>query len=312
MSTIEKSSFEWVGANSAESESITRPSTSYWRDAMHRLSKNKAAMVCLIIIALITLLAIIVPFVSPYSMSEQHLTHCYAQIGYKDPMDGHIHILGTDYLGRDVFTRIWYGARISLFIAYSAVFINFIVGILYGGIAGYVGGNVDNVMMRIIEIINGIPYLIIVVLLMMVMPPGPMTIVVAYSMVGWTSMARLVRGQILTLKQQDYVVAARVMGARPARIIAKHLLPNTLSIVIVAITLEIPNAIFTEAFLSFIGLGVPVPWASWGTLANDGVKVFQVYPAQLIVPAICISITMLSFNLLGDGLRDALDPRLRR
>jgi oligopeptide transport system permease protein len=312
MSTIEKSSFEWVGANSAESESITRPSTSYWRDAMHRLSKNKAAMVCLIIIALITLLAIIVPFVSPYSMSEQHLTHCYAQIGYKDPMDGHIHILGTDYLGRDVFTRIWYGARISLFIAYSAVFINFIVGILYGGIAGYVGGNVDNVMMRIIEVINGIPYLIIVVLLMMVMPPGPMTIVVAYSMVGWTSMARLVRGQILTLKQQDYVVAARVMGARPARIIAKHLLPNTLSIVIVAITLEIPNAIFTEAFLSFIGLGVPVPWASWGTLANDGVKVFQVYPTQLIVPAICISITMLSFNLLGDGLRDALDPRLRR
>lgn len=312
MSTIEKSSFEWVGANSAESESITRPSTSYWRDAMHRLSRNKAAMVCLIIIALITLLAIIVPFVSPYSMSEQHLTHCYAQIGYKDPVDGHIHILGTDYLGRDAFTRVWYGARISLFIAYSAVFINFIVGILYGGIAGYVGGNVDNVMMRIIEVINGIPYLIIVVLLMMVMPPGPMTIVVAYSMVGWTSMARLVRGQILTLKQQDYVVAARVMGARPARIIAKHLLPNTLSIVIVAITLEIPNAIFTEAFLSFIGLGVPVPWASWGTLANDGVKVFQGYPAQLIIPAVCISITMLSFNLLGDGLRDALDPRLRR
>lgn len=312
MSTIDKSRFEWVGANSAESETISRPSTSYWRDAMHRLSKNKAAMICLGFIVLITLCAVLIPFFSPYTMSEQHLTHTYASIGYKDAVDGHLHIFGTDYLGRDVFTRIWYGARISLFIAFSAALICFFIGVLYGGIAGYVGGNVDNIMMRIIEIINGIPYLIIVVLLMIIMPPGPMTIVIAYAAVGWTNMARLVRGQVLSLKQQDYVIAAKVMGAKPSRIVIKHLLPNTLSIVIVDITLEIPNAIFTEAFLSFIGLGVPVPWASWGTLANDGVKVFQMYPAQLMIPAICISLTMLSFNLLGDGLRDALDPRLRR
>lgn len=312
MSLVEKSKFEWVGANSAESESISRPSTSYWRDAMHRLSKNKIAMVCASIIILITLASIIIPMVSPYTMSEQHLTHTDAPMGFMDKTDGHLHIFGTDTLGRDIFTRIWYGARISLIISFAAVFINFIIGVIYGGIAGYVGGAVDNLMMRIIELINGIPYLIIVILLMMVMEPGIMTIILAYSMVGWTNMARLVRGQIIGLKQQDYIVAAKVMGARPSRIIGKHLLPNTLSIVIVSITLEIPQAIFTEAFLSYIGLGVPIPLASWGTLANDGSKVFQTLPSQLIIPAICISVTMLSFNLLGDGLRDALDPKLRR
>ncbi|MDF2841907.1 MAG: oppC [Herbinix sp.] len=312
MNEIEKDQFEWVGANTKDSEGINRPSTSYWRDAMHRLSRNKAAMVCLFIIIVIALFSIIIPMVSPYTMSEQHLTHTYAKMGYKDPVDGHVHLFGTDTLGRDIFTRIWYGARISLFISLTAVFVNFIVGMIYGGISGFVGGSVDNIMMRIIEIINGIPYLIIVVLLMMVIPPGVMTMVIAYATVGWTGMARLVRGQIMSLKQQDYVVAAKVMGGKPARIIGKHLLPNTFSVVIVNITLAIPSAIFTEAFLSYIGLGVPVPLASWGTLANEGSRVFQMYPSQLVIPAICISLTMLSFNLLGDGLRDALDPKLRR
>lgn len=312
MTKIDKSQFEWVGANAMDSETISRPSTSYWKDAMHRLSKNKAAMVCLFIIIAITLLSIIIPFVSPYTMSEQHLSHTYAPMGFQDAADGHLHLFGTDSLGRDIFTRIWYGARISLFISFAAVFVNFIIGIIYGGISGFLGGNVDNVMMRIIEIINGIPYLIIVVLLMMVIPAGTMTMVIAYATVGWTGMARLVRGQIMSLKQQDFVVAAKVMGGKPFRIIFKHLLPNALSVVIVNITLAIPSAIFTEAFLSYIGLGVPVPLASWGTLANEGSRVFQMYPSQLIIPAICISMTMLSFNLLGDGLRDALDPKLRR
>ena len=312
MTKIDKSQFEWVGANAVDSETIARPSTSYWKDAMHRLSKNKAAMVCLFIIVAITLLSFIIPFVSPYNMSEQHLSHTYAPMGYTDSVDGHMHLFGTDSLGRDIFTRVWYGARISLFISFAAVFVNFIIGMIYGGISGYLGGTVDNIMMRIIEIINGIPYLIIVVLLMMVIPPGTMTMVIAYATVGWTGMARLVRGQIMSLKQQDYVVAAKVMGGKPSRIIAKHLLPNTFSVVIVNITLAIPSAIFTEAFLSYIGLGVPVPLASWGTLANEGSRVFQMYPSQLIIPAICISLTMLSFNLLGDGLRDALDPKLRR
>jgi oligopeptide transport system permease protein len=279
---------------------------------MRRLSKNKTAMAALIIIIVITLCSIFVPIFSPYTMSEQHLTHTNAPIGFRDEQDGHIHLFGTDSLGRDIFTRIWYGGRISLFISFSAVLVNFIIGIIYGGIAGYVGGTLDNIMMRIIEIVNGIPYLIIVVLLMMVLPAGTMTMVIAYATVGWTGMARLVRGQVMSLKQQDYVVAAKVMGAKPARIIGKHLLPNTLSVVIINITLSIPSAIFTEAFLSYIGLGVPVPLASWGTLANEGSKVFQLYPSQLVIPAICISLTMLSFNLLGDGLRDALDPRLRK
>lgn len=309
---IDKSQFEWIGPDTAISEAITRDSTSYWQDAMRRLSKNKTAMAALIIIIVITLCSIFVPIFSPYTMSEQHLTHTNAPIGFRDEQDGHIHLFGTDSLGRDIFTRIWYGGRISLFISFSAVLVNFIIGIIYGGIAGYVGGTLDNIMMRIIEIVNGIPYLIIVVLLMMVLPAGTMTMVIAYATVGWTGMARLVRGQIMSLKQQDYVVAAKVMGAKPARIIGKHLLPNTLSVVIINITLSIPSAIFTEAFLSYIGLGVPVPLASWGTLANEGSKVFQLYPSQLVIPAICISLTMLSFNLLGDGLRDALDPRLRK
>ncbi len=312
MSSIDKSQFELVGARTGESETIRRPITSYWKDAMVRLSKNKAAMVCLAIIVIITLCSIFIPMFSPYTMSEQHLSHTDAPIGFKDPTDGHLHIFGTDTLGRDIFTRLWDGARVSLGIAFAAVFINFLIGVIYGGISGYLGGAVDNLMMRIIEIINGIPYLIIVILLMMVLPPGVLTMVIAYATVGWTGMARLVRGQIMTLKQQDFVVAAKVMGAKPSRIIAKHLLPNTLSVVIVNITLAIPSVIFTEAFLSYIGLGVPVPHASWGTLASDGSQVFQMYPSQLFIPAICISLTMLSFNLLGDGLRDALDPKLRR
>lgn len=312
MEKIDKSLFEWVGANSQESETISRPSVSYWKDAMGRLKKNKAAMVCAVIIILIALLAIFVPMLSPFTSSEQHYAHTNEGMFFKDPTDGHMHLFGTDTLGRDVFTRVWHGARVSLFISITAVFVNVIIGIIYGGIAGYIGGTVDNIMMRFIEIINGIPYLIIVILLMMVIPAGTMTMVIAYATVGWTGMARLVRGQIMSLKEQDYVVAARVMGAKPARIIGKHLVPNSLSVIIVNITLAIPSAIFTEAFLSFIGLGVPVPLSSWGTLANEGIKVFQMYPSQLVVPAVCISLTMLSFNLLGDGLRDALDPRLRR
>lgn len=312
MDKIEKSSFEWVGGNAAESESISRPNTSYWKDAMHRLKKNKAAMVCLGIIILISLLSIIIPMVSPYTISEQHYAHTDAPMGFKDPIDGHTHIFGSDTLGRDIFTRIAAGGRVSLFIAISAVFVNCIIGIIYGGISGYAGGAVDNIMMRIIEVINGIPYLIIVILLMMVLEPGVMTMVIAYAAVGWTGMARLVRGQIMGLKQQDYIVAAKVMGAKPSRIILKHLIPNTLSVVIVNITLAIPSVIFTEAFLSYIGLGVPVPKSSWGIMASDGSMVFQTYPSQLVIPAVCICLTMLSFNLLGDGLRDALDPRLRR
>ena len=223
-----------------------------------------------------------------------------------------MHLFGTDTLGRDLYTRIWMGGRVSLIIAVTTALVDLVLGCIYGGISGYFGGTLDIIMMRILEIINGIPYLIIVILLMMVMEPGMMTIIIAYSIVGWIPMARLVRGQVVALKQQEYIAAAEAMGASPARIIARHLLPNTLSVVIVRVTLAIPNAIFSEAYLSYIGLGIPLPKCSWGSLAQLGIQNFRMYPWQLLIPAICISLTMLAFNMFGDGLRDAFDPKLRR
>lgn len=312
MVRINPNDFEVVGVDIESSDAIYRPSTSYWRDAMRRMLKNKTAIICAIFLVIVILMAIIVPMVSPYGISDQHVQHTFAPAFFTDPSDGHMHIFGTDDLGRDLFTRVWSGARISLFIAFTAVLVNVFIGVIYGGISGFAGGMVDNLMMRFLELVNGIPYLLIIILLMMVMEPGVATMIIAYSAVGWTRMARLVRGQVMSLKEQDFVIAAKTMGASPNRIIMKHLLPNTLSVVIVNITLSIPDAIFTEAFLSFIGLGVPIPLASWGTLANAGVRVFQQYPIQLAMPALFICLTMLSFNLLGDALRDALDPRLRR
>lgn len=314
MEKIDSAKFKWVGSNAEAREGIARKSVTYWRDAMNRLVKNKVAFVCAIVIILLILCSIIIPLFSPFDGREQHYSHTNAGFWTECTEKGatHHHLFGTDTLGRDLFTRSWEGGRVSLMIAFAAVFINFIVGIVYGGIAGYFGGGLDNVMMRIIEIINGIPYLIIVVLLMLVLPQGVLTIVVAYATVGWTGMARLVRGQIISLKEQEFVVAAKAMGAGAPRIIARHLLPNALSVVIVNVTLAIPSAIFTEAWLSYLGLGVPVPNSSWGMLCQSGALAFQTYPIQLAVPAVLICLTMLSFNLLGDGLRDALDPRLRR
>lgn len=317
MATIEKSRFEWVGSDPENREGIARESITYWKDAMNRLYKNKVAVVCFVLICLIILSCVIIPFFSPFTSSEQHLGELNQGFFTKCTdarYDGHdhIHIFGTDSLGRDLFTRAFEGGRVSLIIAFAAVAVNLVIGLIYGGISGYIGGMVDNIMMRIVEIINGIPYLIVVILLLMVMPKGIFTMVIAYGITSWTGMARLVRGQILQLKSQEFVVAAEAMGAKSSRIIARHLVPNALSVIIINITMAIPSAIFTEAFLSYLGLGVPVPQPSWGVLAQDGQQHFMVYPYQLIIPAAFISITMLSFNLLGDGLRDALDPRLRR
>ncbi len=317
MEKIDKSRFAWVGADPEHREGISRPSVTYWKDAMNRLRRNPVAMVCLCIIVLLILACVIIPFVTPFDSREQHLAESNAGFFTKcvdERYEGQnlIHVFGCDRLGRDLLVRTFDGGRVSLMIAFSAVFVNLIIGMIYGGISGYFGGVVDNIMMRIVEVVNGIPYLIVVVLLMMVLPKGIFTMVVAYATVGWTGMARLVRGQCLALKNQEFVVAAEAMGAKASRIIARHLLPNTLSVIIINVTLAVPSAIFTEAFLSYIGMGVPVPQPSWGMLAQEGASVFQTYPAQLWIPAIAISLTMLSFNLLGDGLRDALDPRLRR
>lgn len=317
MEHIDKARFQHIGESAHDREAIKRPNLTFTQDAMRRLVQNKVALVCLVVILVMTLFSAFAPILSPFDYHEQHYTHTNAGMwtvcndesveGY-----GHIHIFGTDKLGRDTWTRIWMGGRVSLIIAVASAIIDLILGSIYGGVSGYFGGTVDIIMMRILEIINGIPYLIIVILLMMIMEPGMITIIVAYSLVGWIPMARLVRGQVVALKTQEYITAAEAMGASPVRLIKNHLLPNTLSVVIVRVTLSIPSAIFSEAYLSYIGLGVKVPLCSWGSLAQAGIENFRLYPVQLFIPAICISLTMLAFNLFGDGLRDAFDPKLRR
>lgn len=222
------------------------------------------------------------------------------------------YLFGTDQLGRDVLVRQLYGARISLSVAFVAVLVNFVIGVSYGGISGYLGGRTDLVMMRIVEIISTIPLTLYVILMMVVLKSGLISVVLAIGTVYWVDMARVVRGQILTLKSQDYVAAARTMGAPTRWIMLRHLLPNTVGPILVTATMLIPSAIFIESFMSFIGLGVTPPQASWGTLTSDAVETLRRYPHQLFFPATAISLTMFAFNFLGDGLRDALDPRLRQ
>ena len=308
--SIDSSEFEWIGQDLDKMQDIGRPSISYWQDAFGRLKKDKAAIIFISILAIITVCAIIIPMIYPYGYADLHRQHINAAMFFSDGTC--FHVFGTDGMGRDMFVRIWEGARISLGIAFVSVLVNGLIGVIYGGISGYFGGRIDDIMMRIVEIVNGIPYLLVVILLMTVMDRGMTTIIIALVAVGWVGMARLVRGQVIQLKEQEYVIAAKTMGVSTSRIIIKHLVPNLLSIIIVNLTLAIPSAIFNEAFLSFIGLGVRVPLASWGTLAQEGITNFRYYPSQLLIPAFFISITMLSFNLLGDKLRDAFDPRLRR
>ena len=317
MEHIDKSRFAHVGESAHDREAIARPSLTFAQDAVRRLVKNRVALVCVILIILLSAMSAFAPLFSAFDYREQHYSHTNAKMftvcnEEGAPGYGHMHLFGTDTLGRDLYTRLWMGGRVSLIIAVSTAIIDLILGCIYGGISGYFGGTLDIIMMRILEIINGIPYLIIVILLMMVLEPGMITIIIAYSVVGWIPMARLVRGQVVALKQQEYVAAAEAMGASPARVIARHLLPNTLSVVIVRVTLAIPNAIFSEAYLSYIGLGIPLPRCSWGSLAQLGIQNFRMYPWQLLIPAVCISLTMLAFNMFGDGLRDAFDPKLRR
>ncbi|WP_058486597.1 ABC transporter permease [Defluviitalea phaphyphila] len=222
------------------------------------------------------------------------------------------HWFGTDEFGRDLFTRLWEGGRISFFIAFISVFVTSIFGIFYGGISGYLGGRIDDILMRIIEVLMTVPDMLYTILLLTFMDPGIKPIMIVLIATGWMGTARIVRGEVMRLKHSEYVIAAQTLGADAKRIILKHLIPNTMGPIIVNMTMMIPKMIFAEAFLSFIGLGVPVPYASWGVLANQGAKIFRQFPHQLLIPAIAISLTMFAFNLLGDGLRDALDPRLRK
>lgn len=288
-----------------ERERISRPSLTAWQDGWLRLKQNKAAVVSLFIIIVIVALALLAPIFSPYDFAQTD----YSAI-YQPPSAAHL--FGTDGFGRDQFTRIWYGTRISLLIGFVAACLDLFVGVTYGAVSALMGGKVDAIMQRIIEVLVGIPHLIIVILLMMVLPAGVGTIIVALAITGWVNMARLVRARILQLKGQEFVMAAQVLGTSQKNIILRHLIPNTVGVIVINAMFTIPSAIFTEAFLSFIGIGLSEPKASLGVLINNGYSVLQNSPYLLICPAIVIVLIMVCFSILGDGLRDALDPRMSK
>lgn len=302
---IDKSLFEPLKKDQKAINTIVRPSETYLQDAWRRLKENKVAVFSLCLLIVLILLAIIGPFFTKYNYSD-------TDIMSGDLGPSTLHWFGTDSLGRDLFVRTLWGARISLSVGVVSATINFVIGVVYGGISGFYGGKIDNIMMRLVEIIWSVPTLLYVVLLMVLLGSGLINIYIALGISYWAGMARMVRGQVLSLKQQEFVLAAKSLGARDFRIIMKHLVPNCIGPIIVTLTMSIPTAIFTEAFLSFIGLGVSAPMASLGALCNDSLEAFRSYPYQLFFPAISICLIMLAFNLFGDGLRDALDPKMRK
>ncbi|MDP5273348.1 ABC transporter permease [Chengkuizengella axinellae] len=288
-----------------QAEKISRKSLNYWEDVWIRLKSNKIAITAIVVLSVLILMAIFAPIFSSYEYQGQVLED-------KNQPPSLEHWFGTDELGRDMFVRTWYGARISLFIGVVAALIDLTIGVIYGSIAGYFGRKVDEVMMRICDVLYGIPYLLVVIMLMVVLPQGLGTMILALTVTGWITMARIVRGQILQLKEQEFVLSARSLGSSTKRLLFRHLIPNAMGPIIVTLTLTIPLAIFTEAFLSFLGLGVQAPIASWGTMAENGIQALRYFPWRIFFPAFFISLTILAFNILGDGLRDALDPRLRK
>jgi len=305
MAELSREKFEIIGCDNLDAEGILRPSMTYWQDAWRRLKQNKVATFSLVLLIVLSIMTLIGPLIAKYSYEATNND----LINVKPNLD---HWFGTDNLGRDLFARVWKGGRVSIGIGLIGAVIDTVVGCIYGGIAGFFGGLVDDIMMRILEILMSIPYLVIVILVRLIVGPGLESLIIAMTITGWTFMARLIRGQLLQIKEQEYILAAKALGANPSRIIARHLIPNTLGIIIVAITFDIPGFIFGEAFLSFLGLGVQSPNTSWGALAAIAQPNLMFYPYQLLFPALCISLTMLSFQLLGDGLRDALDPKLRQ
>lgn len=297
--------FRHLELDTKKSEAVVRPSVTYWQDAWRRLKENKVAIVSMFFLIAIVLMCIFVPIFSTHSYTEQLTARTNEGPSFE-------HIFGLDDLGRDIFTRLWLGGRVSLTIGLVGTLVSLLIGVIYGGISGYFGGIVDDVMMRIIEILVGIPYMIVVIIVSIVLDKGMTSLIIALCITSWTDLARIVRGQVLGLKESEYVLAAKTLGVSPIKIILRHLLPNTLSVIIVNTTFAIPGFIFSEAFLSFIGMGVQPPDTSWGAMAALGQQQMSYYPHELIFPALAISITMLAFNLLGDGLRDAFDPKLRQ
>ena len=341
---LDLSKFEPATEEEKAQHETQRESTTFFRDGMRKLFKNPLAVGSMIVLILILVSIIVAPMVVPYTYSGMITVNgkrdktaknlapfTYSKLEQEAIDKGEKifpHIFGTDELCRDYFIRVLYGARVSLAVGLFASLIVLVIGLLYGSIAGYAGGRTDLVMMRIVDVIYSLPDTLMVILLSVVLDQvlgqklqgtvlasigtNMLSMFTVFGLLYWVGMARLVRGQILTIKNNEYVLAARAMGAKPSRIIRKHILPNCMSVIIISTALQIPSAIFTESFLSFIGLGVQAPMPSLGSLANAARQALQAYPYKLIFPAVGICLIVLSFNLLGDGLRDAFDPKLRK
>jgi oligopeptide transport system permease protein len=297
--------FERLKVGTQDSERIVGPPVGFWRDSWNRLKKNRGALVGLAVIVVVIVIAYLGPLVSPYTPYGQDLSRRFA-----DPSSQFW--FGTDEFGRDMWNRVWIGTRVSLYIGFLAAFLDLAVGVAYGAISGLLGGRVDDVMQRGIEILNGVPYLVVAILAMLVLSPGIITITIAIGLTSWTYMARIVRGRMLQLKEQEFALASLSLGANRTRLLAKHLLPNSLGPMIVNLMFTIPLAIFSEAFLSFIGLGIQPPDTSLGALLSEGYKELRFHPYLLWFPTAVFSLLMICFNLFADGLRDALDPKMRK
>ena len=341
---IDLSKFEKATEDEKRQQDVMSQSTSFFKDGMRKLFKNPLAVASIIVLVAIILTIIIAPMIVPYGYEEilsingkrdkgaknlAPFTYSKAEQKFIDEGGTRFpHIMGTDEQCRDYFIRVVYGARVSLLVGLFASLIVLVIGLLYGSISGYCGGKVDLIMMRIVDIIYSLPDTLMVILLSVVLNQvlgnalkgtilaqvgtNMLSLFVVFGLLYWVSMARLVRGQILSIKTNEYVLAARALGAKPGRIIRKHILPNCISVIFISVALQIPSAIFTESFLSFIGLGVQAPMPSLGSLANAARGGMQNYPWKMLFPALSICLIVLSFNLLGDGLRDAFDPKLRR
>ena len=273
---LDKSQFTRIGSSASKMESISRPNLTYWRDAWRRIKKDKIAFLGLTIIIVYILMAIFAPILSKYDYRTIDSSKMNQFISKS-------HWFGTDELGRDLWTRVWRGARVSLSIGFISTIINTFIGGVVGGISGYYGGRVDSVIMRIIDVLYGIPYIIVAILIMLVLGQGVTSLIIAMVIVGWIGTARFVRGEVLRLKEQDFVDAAKVLGVSSFVIIYKHMIPNVIGLLITNLTMSIPRAIFSEAFLSYIGLGIAPPECSWGVLAKTGVKMLRIHPYQLYI-----------------------------
>jgi oligopeptide transport system permease protein len=279
---------------------------SLWQDARRRLFRNKAAVVSMVVLAIIAMLALLAPWLSPHAYDEVYWERILAP-----PDFANAHWFGTDGNGRDLFVRTLYGARVSLLVGILATGVSLVIGVTWGAVAGYFGGRVDNLMMRFVDVMYSLPFMFFVILLMVVFGRHIFLIFVAIGAVEWLTMARIVRGQTLSVKGKEFIEAARAGGVRNRKIITRHIIPNVLGPVVVYVTLTVPQVILIESFLSFLGLGVQEPLTSWGVLISEGASQMESAPWLLIFPATFLAITLFCFNFIGDGLRDALDPKDR-